>query len=130
MGGWKFTQAPHKTKVICRAISNIGGLNIIGRLGDGRFYVTVPSTGIPKRKYPNSTFITAGNAEPLDAESDGARFGFFIDEHLLANTTKARGYQWRVNVGGRDVAGSVSFNGSVAQAVARLRECTKANSGR
>lgn len=131
MDGWKFTQAPHPTKAICRAFSpGSGGVNIIGRLGNGKFYVSVPANGIPKGKYPDSTLTVAGSAEPVDAESDGSRFALQVDDGLLALIIKARGYQWQVSDRGRMVSGSATFNGSIGKAVARLRECTKANGGR
>ena len=126
--GWKFSQAPDKTGVICRAFAG-NGFNI-GRLGDGKVYVSVPQGRVPNGKYEESHFGVGNSGEPVTATAGNGRLVFPIDDHLLGNVIRARGYEWAVMVDGQRVTGNVGFNGSVGKAVARLRECTRANGGR
>lgn len=128
--GWKFTQAPHPSRVICRAFSEGRGQNIIGRTGDGRFYVSVPAQGIPRGRYPESTISIGGRSEPIDADSDGARFVLHVDDDQIGRIIRARGYQWRGGPRGAYLSGTVAFNNSVGAAIGRLRECSRANGGR
>ncbi len=52
--GWKFSQAPDKTGSVCRAF--FGNGFIIGRLGDGNVYVSVPQGRVPNGKYEGAHF--------------------------------------------------------------------------
>ncbi len=126
--GWKFSQAPDKTGIICRAFAGNGF--IIGRLGDGKVYVSVPQGRVPNGKYAESHIGVGNSGEPVDATAGNGRLVFHIDEGLLSNVVRARGYEWAVMSGGQRVSGNVGFNGSVGKAVARLKECSRANGGR
>lgn len=129
VAGWKFTQAPHQTKAICRAFSEGKGVNIIGRTGDGAFYVSVPSI-VPKGKYDESSIEIGGETEMVNAHSDGARYVMPVDDDQIGRIVKARGYGWYTEVNRRPAQGSVRFPDTIATAIKRLRECTKANGGR
>ncbi|MGE3646347.1 MAG: hypothetical protein AB7F96_21080 [Beijerinckiaceae bacterium] len=131
IGVWKFTQAPDKAKVVCRAFSpGPFGVNIIGRTGAGKFYVSVPAQGIPKGMYEGADLAIGGQHEPLTATSDGSRFVLPVDDQQIARIIRARGYQWAAMVRGQRRSGAAAFDSSVGAAVKRLRECTKANGGR
>lgn len=127
--GWRFTQAFEKSRIVCRAFALGGPVNIIGRLGNGEFYVSVPST-VPKGKYDESTIEIGKETEMVNARSDGDRYVMPVDEDQVGRIVKARGYGWYTEVKRRPAQGSVAFNDKVATAITRLRECTKANGGR
>jgi hypothetical protein len=128
IGAWRFSQAPHQTRVICRAFA--GSENIVGRTGDGEMYVSVPANGIPRGPYRESTLIAGGATEPVDAVSDGQRFVLPVDKDQIGRIVRAGGYQWRAMVDGRIRSGTVMFDRDVGAAVSRLQECSRANGGR
>lgn len=131
IGGWTFTQGPGPNRVTCRAFSPGPGTgNIIGRTGNGGFYVSVSSQGIPKGKYEGSDIAIAGQHEPVNSHSDGSRYVTPVDDDQIGRMIKARGYAWRAMVGRQAYSGVVMFDNMIGPAVTRLRECTKANGGR
>ncbi|PWR23238.1 hypothetical protein [Zavarzinia compransoris] len=124
--GWSFNQQQQGQGIVCRAIQ---GPNIMARNTDGKVYVSVPSTGIAKAKYPESTVIVGGSAELVDAESFGDRLLFYIDDTVLEQVAVARGYTWQILAGGRIKSGTVKFNNSAVSALERVMECVSANGG-
>lgn len=125
--GWKFTQTAEAGGVInCRATQ---GAYLISRSSSGRTYLSVPPpAGLPGGRYNEgrASIIIGGAAEPIDAELNG-RLLFYVDDTNLQALARSGGYQWRV-AGPRGIlTGSVAFSGNVAQAVAEVRACAKAN---
>ena len=128
IGPWKFTQDANKT---CRGyFPGIGGSYIIGRLGkNGTHYVSVPGSGFPAGKYPESSINIGGREEMIDATNSGIRFVINTDNDQFGRIVQAKGYRWRAMDRGKLVTGTVTFDGAIAAAAARIRECTKANGG-
>ncbi|MEP9355917.1 hypothetical protein ABLE93_20275 [Xanthobacter sp. KR7-65] len=125
--GWKFTQASEAGGIAnCRAMQ---GDYLVSLSTNGRTYLSmsVPA-GLPKGWYREgrASVIIGGNAEPVDAEVTN-RLLFYIDSGNYPGLIRARGYQWRIMGPKGALTGTVSFSGDIANVIAALRACVKAN---
>ncbi|RVT99553.1 hypothetical protein EOD42_05575 [Rhodovarius crocodyli] len=128
IGPWRFTQQDQpRNVVLCRAYL---GDNRILRWTSGAVAVSVPANGIPPATYRETFFSAAGESEPVNATANAQRLTLNLDEGSLAHVVRGRGFQWRLLVNGSPRSGTIGFDQNVGAAVARLRECSRANGGR
>jgi hypothetical protein len=122
IGGWRFTQEPHRTaKVFCRAIR---GPDVVGRWGNGKYRISMPFTA-QKGSFEGANMQIGSDNSPITARADGSRIYFEIDEYDIGQMTRAQGYGWRA----WNSQGSARFDSNFGAVVARLKECVRANGG-
>lgn len=105
----------------CRAKS---GSNFIGRYGNGLYRLSFVKKGLNGSFEGANLGIGAQNS-PLTVTSDGVRIYIRIDESDMQQIVRAGGFTWRA----WSRQGAVRYDNSVGAAVARLKECTRANGG-
>lgn len=122
IGSWQFTQAPDRTKVFCRAKS---GSYVVGRYGNGQYRLSVNEKGL-KGSFEGANLGIGTQNSPVTASSDGSRVYIPVDETEMAQIIRAGGFSWRA----WNRQGTVRYDNALGPAVARLKECTRANGGR
>ncbi len=125
--GWTFTQEEAPNGVLCRA--EYKKMFVISRHTNGTGGVSMPAGKVKTGDYPDASFEVNRQTKAVRGKADKGRFWLSgIDDTLVNHLVSTKSYTWRVRMpNGQLLDGRVTFDGSVAAAVKRLRECTTSN---